>query len=554
MDEDIVSNLAVIVALSAALVAVYLLERDSLSDIYERSRRRLVLGLPLGTAAVVAVNLGFYAFAQRGLWHSSNPLVIPYYSWSYSYPVGILASPISHANVGHITSNLVATAVFAPVAEYVVGHRNTDSDPRHRSVVRVVGFAVSLYVIGVFTSAFSAGPTVGFSGAVFALIGFITVFYPLGAVVLVAVTSVLDSVVSILQYPVITQTPTEEFVTPWWAQIAVDSHILGFFVGILVGALLLDSRLADRVRTDTRATKVGAAVVVVGVFEGIYALWIANGSSYVLYQSLGLSFTLLAGLGTALAVRSRPPTVSNVVSERISFGSYGYVGLLLPVLVICFIAVPVNVSSVVGVDGAASVSDDAGDKANATYGQVEYEGYEISYVDSARLRRVAPVSVPGINVSWDASGVVVRDPDRGIWLRQASPSELKSESTLSFYAGDLRSETRVIVERVGVSTPSGESAYSVVVSREKKDSDTVLFESPPAPTGVRVNGTNISVGVSRRNYTAVLESSSISRTVSVSPNSTPRALGVELRVENSTVVASDVSGETRAVVGRLSDN
>ncbi|MDY6776118.1 MAG: rhomboid family intramembrane serine protease [Halobacteria archaeon] len=543
MDEDLISNLVFVFSVSVTLAAVYLLERDYLFGVYETAKERLVWGLPLGTLLITGVNIGFYAFAQRGLWHASNPLVVPYYSWSYSYPLSFMTSPISHANIGHITSNLVATAVFSPVAEYVVGHRAR----RTRPVLRALGFAAVLYLLGVFTAAFSAGPTVGFSGVVFGVIGFVTVFYPVRAVVLVTVTTVLDSAVSILQHPVVTQTASEEFVTPWWAQISVESHILGFFVGVLGAAALLgsDMGLEDRIR-DLKPVKVGASVVVVGVFEGIYALWVADGSSYVLYQSLGLSFALLGGVGAAFAVRSEPPIPSNVVTDRISLGSYGYIALLLPVLVICFVAVGVTASSVGVVDTTSTEPDTTQSTA------VDVEGYEISYHNSTHVRRVTPI--PGFDQSWNASGVVLTDRDRGIWLLKTPSSELASETSVTFYVGDLRAETRVTVERTGVSTPSGDTAYSVLLRTSREDSRTLLYESPPAPTGVRINRTNVSVGVSGRNYTAVLSRSDESSTVRLSPNSTPRALGVELRVENSTIVASDVSGETRAVVGRLSDN
>ena len=137
-------------------------------ELVEVSRRRLVYGLPLGTFVIVGVNVLFFLFAQR-FYAGDGVLTTPFISWSYGYPLGFLTAPIGHANVSHITGNLLTTLVFAPVAEYVIGHKGT-----RRPLVRALVFIpLAWYAVGVFISLFSLGPSIGFSGVLFFFFGFV---------------------------------------------------------------------------------------------------------------------------------------------------------------------------------------------------------------------------------------------------------------------------------------------------------------------------------------------------------------------------------------------
>ncbi|MDY6779262.1 MAG: rhomboid family intramembrane serine protease, partial [Halobacteria archaeon] len=78
--------------------------------------------------------------------------------------------------------------------------------------------------------------------------------------------------------------------TPWWAGIAIESHGLGLLVGVVAAVLL-----ARRRDVELDGVLVGAALVVVGVLENIYAIWTLS-DGYVLYRGIGVGVVALGGV------------------------------------------------------------------------------------------------------------------------------------------------------------------------------------------------------------------------------------------------------------------
>ena len=279
---------------AASLAVVY--KTDEPSGAWTRAlRSRFLLGVPWGTLVAVAGVVGVYLFVQSGLENPARPVVIPFRSWSYLYPEGLLWSSFAHANRGHITGNLLSTLVAGGIAEYAFGHfpggREVDGErgtlrsvlPSRAAVARIrseglsaVGFdrglptAASLsaaasrgdaralarnpYVralaivpgamalFGVFSSLFVLGPVVGFSGVVFALWGFALVCYPIGAIAALAGTTLVNVAYETLRNPVVTGEASGSYGPPWWANVAIQGHALGLIAGALVAVWLVRRR------------------------------------------------------------------------------------------------------------------------------------------------------------------------------------------------------------------------------------------------------------------------------------------------------------------------
>jgi membrane associated rhomboid family serine protease len=178
----------------------------------------------------------------------------------------MLLSGFTHTGPGHLTGNLIGTLAFGSLAEYAYGHFPTRrgsssfgsrlSNPYVRAFLVVPGVTV---VAGLLTAAFSIGPVIGFSGVVFAYAGYAVVSYPMATVIASVAGRVGNLVYQALvnPQPVVRSRPV--FSTPWFAEIALQTHALGFLLGLLVGLAVARRRatatasLADRV-VDDRAT------------------------------------------------------------------------------------------------------------------------------------------------------------------------------------------------------------------------------------------------------------------------------------------------------------
>jgi membrane associated rhomboid family serine protease len=513
-----------LLALSLTVLAVvsYYVRPSVLHGTLRRANNRLVLGLPLGTFVIVAVNLVFFLVAQRA--YTGDVLMVPYLSWSYIYPTGFLTGPIGHGGVSHITGNLIAATVFAPVVEYTIGHRNSPR-PLTRALV---GIPLAWYGIGVFISVFSWGPSIGFSGVVFFFFGFAVVFFPVVSVGLLAVVTALRTVVTALFDPITVQSAGETFSTPAWANIAVDAHALGFLLGVVAAVLL--ARRRDKALDGYRA---GAAVLILGLAQGLSSVWAVDGSSYVLYRAVGATVVVFLSMLVAYAVtvetRAEPLLRLDYFDPRRVASTSA---LLVPVVLICV------VGFVTGLGGVSTVDD---------VETVEVRDYTVWYGENVENERV--VSIPLIDVApvnFTVSGTFVTSESRGIWYQTASRAQLRSNPDTSFLVGGLTWDKEVEVERVGLTSSSGESAYSVLVTVENRTRP--VYNSPAAETGTVVDGWRLNVSVVDGDRTVTMRRGDQRRRVYLDDTATTSE-GVRFEVEDGNVVASH--GDTRAVVGEV---
>jgi len=268
-----------------ALAAVYLVDRPA-GDWTRALRSRLLLGVPWGTLVVIGGVIGVYLFVQSGIDDPNRPVVIPFRSWSYFYPEGLLWSSFAHSSRGHVTGNLLSALVAGGLAEYAYGHfprgREVDdpeplavrlrrlpsrarglpqqirrlpsriaaaespgSDPYVRAFLVVPGAAVAF---GLVSALFALGPVIGFSVVVFAYWGFALVTRPVAAIVAMAGTTLVRVLYDALRVPVVFAEASPSYGAPSWANIAIQGHALGLIGGALIAVVLVRRRRSSRSR------------------------------------------------------------------------------------------------------------------------------------------------------------------------------------------------------------------------------------------------------------------------------------------------------------------
>ncbi|MGB9966053.1 rhomboid family intramembrane serine protease [Halobacterium hubeiense] len=418
-------------------------------DAVRRVRSRLLFGVPWGTLVVVAGVAAFYLVVQFGA--AGAPLVVPFVSWSYFYPLGVLTSAFAHASLGHVTGNLVATVALAPLAEYAVSHYPTGRGEssfgslRTNPYVRAfVAFPAAVFLVGLLTGVFSWGATIGFSGVVYAFAGFALVRFPLATVLAVSVREVLSLLWTVVQDPITYAAASPSFSAPWWAGISVQGHLFGLLVGAVLAAALV-------VRRDDRpsAARIWFGAVVLAASMSLWAVWwYGTGDEYVLFRAVGV--LLVAALATLLtaAVRADTRTLFGDVSAR----KVAFLALLLPVATMSMVAVPVSLTTV----GDADLPGDP----------VEVRGYEVTYAEDVTNERVAGVDVPyfsqATNVS--ASGVIVANEHRELWTEEVSAGRLAFYGDQSVTVGGVGWKESVGVHRRGWVPAGASPVYNVYVT------------------------------------------------------------------------------------------
>lgn len=295
---------------------------------------RFVGGVPWGTAVVAAIVVAFYLLVQDGARHWNDPLALPFITWSYLYPTGLLTAGIAHASPDHLASNMAGTLVLSPIAEYAWGHyppgrragdadsgsgiANGGSSPRlvggwlARPWVRaLVVFPGALLAAAYVTALFSLGPGLGFSGAVFAIAGFAVVNYPLATVVSIVATRALQLLYQAMSQPVVRETlDPGPPAPPEWAGIAFQVHLFGFLLGALCGIALLRHR-----PWRPSADRVFFATVLLGLAHSLWlVVWIGADDVFVLYRGAGVVLVFLLTMLVTMAVAGSERSIPRPLS------------------------------------------------------------------------------------------------------------------------------------------------------------------------------------------------------------------------------------------------
>jgi membrane associated rhomboid family serine protease len=541
-----VHRAVLLAAVLLAVAVVVALERPD-GRWRRRLRRRFLLAVPLGTLTTAALVLAVYLFVQGGFdyWHA--PVTIPFRAWSYFYPLGVLAASFSHVGPGHLLGNLVGLLTLGTIAEYEWGHYPRErgsatfaswrSNPFVRAFVVVPGLLV---VTGVLTAAFAIGPVIGFSGVVFALGGFALVFRPYTTVLSLFAGRVVQLGYRALTTPTTIGESRPVYSSPWWADIAIQGHALGLFVGVLVAVALVRAGPPSR---RPSALRVATGVLLFSVSQSLWAVyWFRGSEQFVLYRAvgLGLVFALAAVIAVTVAASDRPlfDVPDYDVGEAVRTLPRWQVGAAVLVFVTAAIAgpaVPVNLF-------AAESEDLPGET-------VTVRDYEVTYAENVENGMISAVDVEafGESTSVNTSGVIVRSEERNIWLTAVSKGQLAFDGRRVVRLGGVGWRDPVVVRREGWKAVGGNVSYRVSLAHENRT--TVAYTSPPSTADPVVAGRNVTIEATADGFDVVVSRPDVStRAPLPSRNASVVLDGVVLVNTDNGLVAS--VGGTRVTVAK----
>jgi len=467
--------------------------RETLTD-------RFVFGVPWGTLLTVLALLAVYLFLQGGWWHPRNPLVMPFRAWSYLYPLGIVTAPFTHSGLGHLTGNLVATLAYAPIVEYAWGHYPADGSSEDsllaRPVARILAFPAGVSLVGLLTGLFAVGPVIGFSGVVFAFAGFALVTYPVATIVALAGRNVIGLVYQALRNPVtVSSGGGRSFTTPWWANIAIQGHALGLFLGIVVGWLYVRRR-----ESQPSPGRLWLAALVFAVGQSLWALyWYRGGVTYVLFRGAGVvAVFLLAALVTAAVTAGDGLLVGSVGLPRTDRsitvdlrGREAAVGLLLALTIATgAAAIPVNLATVSG--------GPAGDG-------VQVRDYEITYAEDVPDQYVSAIRISafGETTQVNTSGVIVVSERRKVFRTAIPKPRLAFQGRGEVVVGGVGWRRTIQVNRLAWNPVGNASVYKVFLNPPDGDRR-LVYTSAPKTAEPRIDGRMVTIRPARRAFDLVV--------------------------------------------------
>ncbi|WP_280536469.1 rhomboid family intramembrane serine protease [Halopenitus sp. POP-27] len=487
-------RLSIPVAFLLSFVIVWAIDRPR-GRWGRRVRSRLLRGVPWGTLVAVGIVLLVYLFVQRGIDDPSSPVVIPFRAWSYFSLDGLLLSGLSHASRGHLTGNLLATLAAGTLAEYAYGHypraRGASSFASWRSNPYVRAFlVVPAAIVGgaVLSSVLAVGPVIGFSGVVFALWGVAIVHYPLGSIVALAGTSLVNLLYSAFTSPVTRAAASPSYGGPWWANISIQGHAVGFLLGVLVGIVLLRRR-----ETDVRsAVVVFAGVLLFASSRSLWAVyWYLGNERYVLYRAAGVALVaLLAAIVTlAVAGSDRPLRPTDAVPnpetmrEALRSATPRIVGIVLVVAAFGILVGPSVVPNLVTVPAEEPLPGDP----------VEIEGYEVTYAEDVPNQLVNVIDVEAFEGATNVttSGVIVKNAERDVWITAVSRGNLAYWGSREVTVGGIGWRETVTAHRTGWRAVGAGVSYRVDLEHDG-DRRTVHV-SDSATAGPTIAGRNVTV-------------------------------------------------------------
>jgi membrane associated rhomboid family serine protease len=480
------ARMAVVLAGLLAASVVYSMG-GSAREFSNSLRSRLLFGLPVGTLLTILLVTGFFLFVQGG-WGHQRPLTLPFTSWSLRYPLGMATAPLAHQNIGHLIGNLAGFLVFGTLAEYAMSHFPVSRGEaafgsiRSNPYVRAVLFVpVVVFGVALMTSLFAWGPVIGFSGVGFAAVGFALVYFPVLTVVGLVAREFLGTVVWALRDPIVTAAAGTSYGSPWWANIAIQAHLLGLLLGVGLG-LALQWR-----RTETPGIdpwRLFPASLLVGSSMTLWAVWWYQGSSsYQLFRGPGVVLVVGVALLVTIAGSLHESPITDLSARQVSLGL-----VVFPILLMGVIAVPVNLTATTADLGAP------GDT-------VSVDGYEIGYGDGVPDPRFDPINISEMETPSPptATGVIVTNEKRHLWTEAVSASRLQNAGQSTITVGGLGWREEVTVTRTGWRAAGGGSAFSVT-TKPPDGAPIALFESERAQANTVVDGHELSIAPSNGSF------------------------------------------------------
>lgn len=486
---------ALILALALAAVVLHRFSSDE-NGLVGTVKDRFVLGVPWGTLVVVALVYAIYYLVQGG-GQRGGPIVVGFRSWSYWYPQSMLFSSFTHSSHSHLMGNLFGTLAFAPIVEYAWGHypRSADQADMGKSVsdhglgsresrldrygrwlehpaVRIGTFVGVVFVVGIVGSLIVPGAAIGFSGVVFAFAGFALVTFPIAAVLAIVGIQVVRLVYRSFTDPFVLAQAQERFVRPSWADVAVQGHLYGLLIGVLLALVLL--RYRDH---SPNLRHVFFAVLVFAVSRSLQSIyWFLGNEGYVLFQALGTAGVILLATIIAVATIENDRLLVSRIDLRVSTAVVGFIVAL--VLALALLGVPYNL---VSVTGGEEVEDG-----------IEIQDYTVTYAEGVENKYISALDLPVYQgPSVRMSGVIVVSEKRNVWERSVSREQLEIDGSATVVLGDATWRETVRIQRTQWTVAGGNISYQVFGRHD--GAYYRLFESDLAVAQPTIDGKTIAI-------------------------------------------------------------
>ena len=483
LDGSLLETVSVVLLLFVLVGIGALISRFSDVDLLDSLRERFVYGVPWGTAIVIILLYFIYTVVQ-GAGSPGGPIVEGFRSWSLWYPQGTIFSSFTHASDGHLRGNAFGTLAFAPIAEYAWRHYPDDNARIQHPIARIGVFVLAVFLVGIAGALFVPGAVIGFSGVVFAFAGFALVMRPVLTVFAILGVQAVRLLYNAIQDPVVTAATRPRIVSPSWADTALQGHLFGVLIGVLLAVFLL------RLRNERpEFMYVFFAALVFAVTRSLWAIyWFLGSEEFILYQALGAAGVLVfAGL---IAVATLSPTTRSRLLPTVPLANVA-VGILVVVVVI--LATSGLAYSLVTVSPGDDVENG-----------IQVEDYRIAYVDSADDQYISALEIPGFGspLSASASGIVVASDDRNAWGVAVSASRLEFNGGATVAVGDATWRELVRIDRNEWSFVDGNSTYRVSAEYEGEH---LLHTASPAVSEMILNNATTQIEATAEGYELVVE-------------------------------------------------
>lgn len=514
---------------------------------------RLIRGVPWGTLLTVGIVAAFYLLAQWGVAHWDEPLTLPFRTWSYLYPTGLLTAGIAHGSPSHLVGNMAGTVAFGVVAEIAWGHyppaERDDSTllasgsagwltrPWFRALVVV---PAAMLAVAFVTSLFSLGATLGFSGAVFAIAGFAVVTRPVAGVVAVAASSAVRVLFDGITNPIVRAT-TEAGAPgpPSWAQIAFQAHMLGFVIGVVLAVGFL------RYRRRPATERVFFGTLLFGLAQSLWLIsWSGGEDEFVLYRGAGVVFVLLLTLGVTVAATGSDRRIFDLSGSQLTgvrllaalwvgliglalaglmaagvfLDEYGPGTVVFLAVLLVLLALPalpsllpsdwlgspatrrgtalgalVVLAAVLAVPGALFSPIVVDDSSVTGTDEITVGDYTITYGENVSDGRRLLLGFGGNESTFDdtSDGLIVVSERRQMYTVAEDRTALSHGGNVSVQVGGVGSRTTVHANRTGWDVTGNDSAYAVDLLSEGER--TRSFESERVWADVRLDDHRIGI-------------------------------------------------------------
>jgi len=505
-------------------------------------RERLILGVPWGTMIVIVLVYCVYLFVQGGE-EFGGPISVGFRSWSLWYPQGIFFSSFSHAGKSHVIGNLLGTLAFAPVAEYAWSHyprqRGSQSFGSWRTnpFARIAIFVVGVFLVGLAGALLVPGAVIGFSGVVFAFAGFGIVTRPITTVLAIVGIQVVSLLRRAFLTPLEVAVAEPDLVTPSWANTALQGHLFGLLVGVVLASLLVQARGKW---PDLR--HIWFAALVFAVSRSMHALyWYRGADEFLFFRAIGTAGVLVMASLIALTVLSWEEPLFEA-----SDMSAGHVALGMLLAVVCALSLVG-----VGYNLVSFTPDQGGDG-------IEVRDYTVTYDEDAENEYISSFEVPIVRESLtvNMSGVIVTSDERNVWALETSKETLAQYGGSLVVVGDAGWRETVYVNRTewALAAKNGNTNETYKVYGSHDGSRELLYTSEPAIAEPVVNDSRIGVAPTEEFYEVVVaQNQSVVDTAPIpGHNETVEVGGIRFVREEQTLYA--VHERTKLAVGTYRTN